>query len=190
MRSGQKLLRPLIKRFKTESKSFLKNINLLKNKTMKRVSLLFSLIIAISFSAFAQSNKEEVELFQSVFGMEKKAVVQGFINLEGNEASAFWTVYDEYETARKAHGQKRIKLLTKYVEGYLEFDDAKTEGIMKEMMALGKEYNNLIQKYYKRVKKTSGAKVGAQFFQIESYFQSVIRLALMEEIPFIGEFDF
>jgi len=31
--------------------------------------------------------------------------------------------------------------------------------------------------------------VAAQFFQLESYFMSQIRATIMEEIPYIGEFD-
>jgi hypothetical protein len=157
---------------------------------MKKMTFILTLLVTASLALQAQLPKEEVEFFQSIFGMEKKAVVQGFVSLNDEQQANFWSLYDEYETARKAHGQKRLTLLAKYVDNYLELDDAKTEQIMKEMMALGKEYNSLINKYYKRIKKANGIKVAAQFYQIETYFQSAIRLALMEEIPFIGEFDF
>lgn len=156
---------------------------------MKKISLVVSIVLLTVVTAFAQTNKEEVELYQSIFGMEKKTIVQEFIKLDGEKETAFWALYDEYETARKLHGQKRLDLLDKYVENYLTLDDAKTEEIMKEMISLGTDYNKLIAKYYKSIKKESGIKVAGQFYQLEIYFQSAIRMTFMEEIPFLGELD-
>ena len=157
---------------------------------MKKMTFITALIFALALVTKGQSNKEEIEYFQSIFGMEKKAVVAEFIKLEGMSNEAFWTLYDQYETERKAHGQKRIALLNKYAEQYADLDDASTEEMMGEMIALGNQYNKLIVKYYKSIKKASGIKAAAQFYQLEAYFQSVIRLKIFESIPFIGEFDF
>jgi hypothetical protein len=62
---------------------------------------------------FAQSNKEDIDLIQSIYGKEKKTIVADFIKLEGAQKDAFWKLYDEYETKRKALGQKRVALLEK-----------------------------------------------------------------------------
>jgi hypothetical protein len=155
---------------------------------MKKSTLLLSLLIA-SISVFSQSNLEEIEFYQSIFGMEKKAIVSAFISLEGEASDAFWSQYDEYESARKANGQKRLELLRKYAKSYLKLDDATTDALVSESMKINKEHNKLINKYYKSMKKAAGSKAAAQFFQLENYFHGVIRTSLMEEIPFIGEFD-
>ena len=155
---------------------------------MKKSILLFSLIMAC-FSVFSQTNKEEIELYQSLFGMEKKAIVSTFISLEGDASDAFWALYDEYESARKANGQKRLELLSKYANSYLNLDDATTDALVAESMKITKEHSKLISKYYKSMKKAAGSKAAAQFFQLENYFHGVVRTTLMEEIPFIGEFD-
>lgn len=156
---------------------------------MKKLIALAYFLVATTITVFSQTNKEEIELYQSIFGMEKKAVVTEFIKLDGEKATAFWTLYDQYETARKLQGQKRINLLDKYAENYLELDDAKTEDMLNEMISLGTTYNKLIAKYYKSIKKQCGVKSAGQFYQLEIYFQSAIRLTLMEQIPLIGEFD-
>ncbi len=155
---------------------------------MKKVYFLISMIAVFVMSAQAQT-KEEIELYQAIFGMEKKDVVAEWVSLEGTAAAGFWTLYDEYESARKLHGQKRISLLTRYAIQYESLDDENTDQLMKDMMALGKDYDKLIQKYYKTIRKTVGSKTAAQFYQLEVYFQSVIRLEVLEQIPFIGEFD-
>lgn len=155
---------------------------------MKKIILLASFLI-ITTSIFSQSNKEEIEFYQSIFGMEKKAIVSSFIQLDGEQEISFWTLYDEYETARKVNGQKRINLLGKYVDQYLELDDTKTDLLVAESIKINNEQNKLITKYYKKMKKIAGSKAAAQFIQLESYFQSMIKTTLLEEIPFIGELD-
>ena len=155
---------------------------------MKKALLIIALVMLRCF-VFAQSNKEEIDMFQSVFGMEKKALVAEFIKLEGAQKDAFWTAYDSYEAERKALGQKRIALLNKYADKYATLDDAGTDEIIKEMIALQAQTDKLIVDYYKKMKKDSGVKAAAQFYQIEGYILSKIRATIMENIPLIGELD-
>ncbi|HEY5748781.1 MAG TPA: hypothetical protein VIU12_22080 [Chryseolinea sp.] len=155
---------------------------------MKKLLLIIAFVIPGCF-VFAQSNKEEIDLFQSVFGMEKKAVVAEFIKLEGPQKDAFWTAYDSYEAERKALGQKRIALLNKYAANYATLDDAGTDEIVKEMISLQTQTDKLIVDYYKKIKKDSGVKPAAQFYQLEGYILSKIRATIMENIPLIGEMD-
>ena len=152
-------------------------------------TLLTTLMVALAFFAFSQSNKEEIDLVQSVFGMEKKAMAAQFIKLEGAPKDAFWVAYDEYETKRKELGKKRIGLLKKYVDGYSTMDDASMEQITKEIISLQGETDKLIVTYYNKIKKGSGVKAAAQFYQFENYILSKIRAEIMENIPLIGEFD-
>jgi hypothetical protein len=149
------------------------------------LALIFS--ASITISAMAQSNKEEIELYQSLFGIEKKAVVADFLKLETTDP--FWALYDEYETERKALGKSRVDLMTSYAEGYDKMDDKAYDELIKNMISLRKDTDKLIETYYAKVKKSNGSKVAAQFFQIEVYFVSAIRNSIMEQIPYIGQFD-
>ncbi|HSO87656.1 MAG TPA: hypothetical protein VLQ91_13960 [Draconibacterium sp.] len=135
----------------------------------------------------AQSSKEETDFYQSIFGMAKKGIVAEFLQIESS--NPFWALYDEYETARKELGKDRLDALTNYVENYDKMDEAKYDETIGKMISLRDSNDKLLDKYYKKVKKASGSKIAAQFFQLENYFLSEIRSAIMEEIPYIGEFD-
>jgi len=138
---------------------------------------------------FSQTYEEEVDFYQSVFGEGKKAMVAQFIELEESTASGFWEVYDEYEAARKVLGQSRLDLLVDYADSYLELTDEKTDELVKSMVKQKKSLDKLIVKYYKKMKKASGTKAAAQFYQLENYFLSAIRMGILDNIPFIGELD-
>jgi hypothetical protein len=145
--------------------------------------------VLISASTFAQSNKEDVDYIQAIYGKEKKSIVAEFIKLDGKAKDDFWKLYDEYEVKRKELGRRRISLLEKYTSGYSTLDDSSTDDLTKEMIDLGKKTDDLISSYYGKIKKASGVKAAAQFVQIESYLVSIVRANILENIPFIGELD-
>jgi hypothetical protein len=154
---------------------------------MKKLLVIAAFLV--SAAGFAQSNKEDVDLIQSIYGKEKKAIVAEFIKLEGAQSDAFWKLYDEYETQRKELGKQRISLLERYANSYMTLDDATTDQLMKDMMGLSVKTDKLINTYYGKIKKSSGVKAAAQFAQLESYLLSVIRANIFENIPFIGELN-
>lgn len=149
------------------------------------VAVVFTL--GLSFTANAQSNKEEIDLMQALFGMDKKDMAIGFIQID--EANPFWAIYDEYETKRKELGKQRIDLIMRYSENYDNLSDAEIEAYMKEMMPLKNKTDKLIDTYYGKINKASGVKVAAQFYEFENYILSSIRVDIMNNIPFFGEFD-
>lgn len=154
---------------------------------MKKLFVIAALFI--STAGFAQSNKEDVDFIQSIYGKEKKTIIAEFIKLEGAQKDAFWKLYDEYEVQRKELGKKRIALLERYANSYMTLSDAETDKLMQDMMALGLANDKLQKTYYGKMKKASGVKAAAQFLQIEAYLLSAVRATIMENIPFIGELD-
>jgi hypothetical protein len=154
---------------------------------MKKIMTLL-LAISLTTFVFGQSNKEDIDLIQSIYGKEKKAIVADFIKIEdATKKDAFWKIYDEYEVKRKELGQRRVALLERYANSYATLDDATTSDIIDQTAVLGVQTDKLIQTYQKKIEKAAGAKPAAQFFQLEAYFLSAIRVAIFESIPFIGE---
>jgi hypothetical protein len=148
------------------------------------------LVVLVAFSiSTAQSNQEEVDFMQSIFGMEKKAVVASFIQLDDAEGAAFWAVYDAYEVERKELGQKRIGLINDYVNNYASMSDEKIDEVINATIKQKAATDKLINKYYKKLNKASGSKAAGQFYQIEVFILNIVRAAIFENIPLIGEMD-
>ena len=153
----------------------------------KKSVLLIALLMFFSTFSFSQTNTEEIDFYQSIFGMEKKQAVAEFLQLEENDP--FWNMYDEYEKERKELGKKRIEILNNYAANYLTLTDEKTNELINQSISQRKKIDKLIVTYYKKVKKGNGAKVAAQFYQLENYILVAIRMTIMEKVHFIGEFD-
>lgn len=148
-----------------------------------------SVLILGILSGRAQSNVEEIDFIQSIFGAEKKQITSMFINLEGQQADAFWKLYDEYEVKRKLLGKERFELIRRYAEEYSGITAEQTDELMGKAIKLRNANNKLVDTYYKKIRKAAGSIAAAQFHQLESYIQAEIRTELFESIPIIGELD-
>ncbi|MCO5725407.1 hypothetical protein [Robiginitalea marina] len=156
---------------------------------MKTVLISMSVLILGILSGRAQSNVEEIDFIQSIFGAEKKQITSMFINLEGQQADAFWKLYDEYEVKRKLLGKERFELIRRYAEEYSGITAEQTDELMGKAIKLRNANNKLVDTYYKKIRKAAGSIAAAQFHQLESYIQAEIRTELFESIPIIGELD-
>ena len=163
----------------------------MKNNFLSRiygqVLVALSLSLLLSSVLSAQVNKEEVEYIQAVIGMQKKVAFAEFTQLDIDDP--LWAIYDMYETERMELGKTRLDLLEKYANNYVDMGDVVTDDLIKRMQTQKKSLDKLIDQYYKKIKKASGSKVAAQFYQFENYVLSAIRNEILENIPFIGELD-
>jgi len=152
--------------------------------------LILAAIIAIfAFAANAQSNTEEIDLMQSVYGMQKKDLVAKHMKLEADQADLFWQIYDEYEVARKEIGLKRVKNIELYAEKYGNLTNEDADVLIKASIEIQSDFIKLWQKTYKKMAKSINSVTAAQFIQAESFFENMVRQELSMEIPFIGEFE-
>lgn len=149
---------------------------------MKRLTLFLAFIFAFALVK-AQSNKEEIELIQSVFGMEKKAIIAEFIKIDDAQKDAFWALYDEYETKRKDLGKNRVALLEEYAENYDKLTSEKAESWTKQVISQSAKTDDLLVSYVKKIRKATNPIVALQFYQVESYILSGIRVSILEELP-------
>ena len=153
---------------------------------MKKITLMIAALV-IAVVTYSQTNKEEVDLFQAAFGMEKKAVVANFVKPDEAQKDAFWSLYDEYEIARKENGKRRLELLEQYAKTYKNMSPEAADLWTKEVIKLQTATDKLIATYYNKIKKATNAVVATQFYQIEGYIITAVRMKILEGIPFVGE---
>lgn len=151
---------------------------------MKKYLLISAALFMASF-AWSQSNKEEVDLVQAAFGMDKKAVVADFVKPSEAQKAAFWKIYDEYETKRKELGRQRIALLEEYAAQYQKMTSEQANAWTTKVIALQKKTDDLIATYYTKVKTASDGVVATQFYQIENFILVAIRAEILQAVPFL-----
>jgi hypothetical protein len=152
---------------------------------MKKALLFFVIFILFSGLIKAQTNKEEIDIMQAAFGMEKKAMVAEFVQVDDAQKDAFWKLYDEYETQRKVYGKQRIDLLNEYTDTYQKMTNESADAWLQKTLDLGKKTDALLLSYYKKVKKATNPINALQFYQVENFILTGIRNQIMGELPFV-----
>ena len=150
---------------------------------MKKITLLLAMLIMANF-AYSQSD-EEVDLVQSLFGMEKKEVVADFVQPSDAQNEAFWKIYDEYEIDRKELGKQRLVLLKLYAGEFLTMTPEQADEWTLGVIDLQRKTDELIITYYGKIKNESDALLATQFYQIENYILTYIRMNVLQDVPFV-----
>jgi Spy/CpxP family protein refolding chaperone len=151
---------------------------------MKKV---LTLAVAAFFTTGLMAQQNELEMFQSMYKIEKKALLMDFLQLEDEQAKIFWPIYEEYESERTKNANRRIELIKKYAEEYETLTDEQADALAKESFAVRATRDKLHKKYYNKVKKALGAKRAAQFIQFERFVANAMDSKLNDSLPLIGE---
>jgi hypothetical protein len=144
------------------------------------------IILFIAATAYSQTNKDEISYIQSIWGMEKREIVKQNMNLPENEAKDFWAVYDKYEDSRKELGKDRINTITDYVQSANNMTDAKADDFALKMLSNQTKFVDILSTAYSQMKAVVSQTKAFQFIEIELYLDTVLKLKVMEEIPFVG----
>ena len=153
---------------------------------MKKLLLFFAGLCAALFT-YTQSNTEEIDFYQAIYGMEKKAIVEEFVQPANANRVPFWEVYEDYEIERKAIGKERYELLVELDDKFENLSNEEADEWMKKVISLSKKQDKLIDTYYKKIKKVTSPIVAMRFFMLESYLITVIRYEILDAIPFPEE---
>jgi len=152
---------------------------------MKKIVLVVVLAV-VGLTGFGQKSSE-LDLMQSVFGLEKLQVVAAYVKPGAEHKDAFIQLYDEYEVKRKEFGKERIALIKEYAEEWDGMTNEQADAWMGKVLTLSTKRDKLIRTYYGKVKKATNAKIATQFYQVEVYILTEIRSAIFETIPFLDE---
>lgn len=156
---------------------------------MNKIFSLYAFILLLSVQvSYAQSViDDEITLIQSTFGMDKKMIIEGYMDLPESVAPGFWTVYQSYEMNRQELARERLMIINDFLTDYDNIGNDEAEDLanrtLKNDLALAKLHSS----YYKKFKKATSALDAAKFLQIDTYIHNTIRNAMQQELPFIDQ---
>ncbi len=152
---------------------------------MKKLIFAFALFIAVQSKA-QSIYTDESTLIQQLFGKTKKELVRTNLEIDENNSTDFWKLFDEYELERESIIKNKMVLLYRYANNYSNLTDEKAESIAKATLKNNIALEAISSKYYDRFSKLIGNVNASKFIQLESYIQNKIKSILQNDIPFIS----
>jgi hypothetical protein len=156
---------------------------------MKKVIVIFAALFIGAISVMGQVSQGDVQLVQKYFGVEKASLLKQYMGFTPSQDSAFWPIYNKYESERLLIGQRRIALVQEYMNAISNLDDTKATSMVDKGIAIETDFKKLQKKYYHEMAKKIGPVKAAQFYQFENYINNVINLGIQENIPFVGDLE-
>jgi hypothetical protein len=76
--------------------------------------------------------------------------------------------------------------ILEYSRSYNAMTDEKADQLIKNAMAYQKQRDELLGKYYERIKQELGAVTAARFVQVEHQLLTIIDLRIASSLPVVG----
>lgn len=129
----------------------------------------------------------DTEKLQYILSTERKAVFERNMKLDEQQSEIFWGVYHRYEKEKEQLEAKRLRLLGTYIDKY---DSLTNDDVMKIVKQSGENQQAdlaLRQKYFQIYNKKLNPIAAARFMQLDDIVGMVTRLAILGNVPLIGE---
>ena len=116
---------------------------------------------------------------------DRQEFMSRMLELDGNEATAFWPVYQSYRADMDKLGDELVKVVLEYADVYPEVPDKRAAQLLKKYTALEKKLVTTRANYLKRAgKKLPAAKV-MRWAQLENRLDLALRLQMAGQVPLV-----
>jgi hypothetical protein len=133
-----------------------------------------------------QNLKEYVRLLREDVRSQKYSVVDSVMQLNLDQAAKFWPIYRDYDTELTKVNDLRVANIEEYSQSYNHLTDEKADELVRKAIEFQKQRDELLGKYYLRMKQEMGAITAARFLQVEHQLLLIIDLQISSSLPVAG----
>jgi hypothetical protein len=132
------------------------------------------------------NTQEYIALLRRDVSSEKAKLVGTVMQFDAEDAAKFWPIYRDYDAELNKLNVQRVANIKEYARTYTEMTDAKADELIKDAMTFQKQRDDLLAKYYERVRQELGAITAARFLQVEHQLLLIIDLKIASALPVVG----
>jgi hypothetical protein len=130
--------------------------------------------------------QEYIKLLREDVNSQKAKLLGQVMQFDAEDAAKFWPIYRDYDAELQKVNDLRVANILEYSRSYTNMTDAKADELIKNAMTFQKQRDELLGKYYERVKQELGAVTAARFVQVEHQLLTIIDLRIVSSLPVIG----
>ena len=133
--------------------------------------------------AFAQQERDEIELMLAQIRTNRQAIVTENLALTADESAAFWPLYRQFQNDRALMVDRTMKMLTEFRDNFDGLSEEQAKALADEYFKIQKEELRLNEKYLREFRKILSQKKTLRYFQIENKLDAIIDYDLSQVIP-------
>ena len=132
------------------------------------------------------NTQEYITLLRKNVRAEKAKLMGAVMQLDADDATKFWPIYKEYDGELAKLNDMRVANIHEYAQNYTQMTDQKADELVHNAFDFQKQRNELLAKYYGKMKDSLGAVTAARFIQVEHQLLLIIDLQIASELPVVG----
>lgn len=150
------------------------------------LSLLVALGLALPAAA-GEADEANLEILVGTLEANKKALVAVNLDLEDEEAEAFWPLYDRYHEDLSGVRDRFVKIIEDYTTNFATMTDYEANQLLADFLDVELDRLEVRKKYQKPFSEILPGRKVVRFYQIENKIQAVLRYELARDIPVIEQ---
>jgi hypothetical protein len=116
---------------------------------------------------------------------QKKQVVAANLPLTGDQAAAFWPLYDSYTQETVKLNDQRYALVKEYAANYDSMTNDQASSYIQRWIQVDEAFSKLRLDWIPKFEKLIGNKKSAMFFQIDRRVGLMLELQLSSQLPLV-----
>lgn len=147
---------------------------------MKRICAFVLLALLVNTQLRAQQVDDSLRYAESIWSMEKKAMILDEMKLTEAEKSAFWPVYESYANAIQYLDMEYIRLLQLSEK---ERSGQKSASLTEHMLMNDLMLAKTRKQYFRKFRKALSPAQASRFMQLDHDFRTMLRIQMQKESP-------
>lgn len=153
-----------------------------------RIGSVTLLLLSLSLSAFSQAtSNDELDAIVTLLGVQKRDLIKELVNITSKDSANFWKVYAAFEQDQKKRRKERIQAYERFAAAYDKMDDKTADELARSFFNIRMSQEKLLEEYYTKVKAATSASLAIQFYQAETYYLTLARANIMQQLPTYGQ---
>jgi len=156
-------------------------------KTFVLAVVMIAGVAATGGRVWAQDSSidNDIAVLRADLKADKTQIMTDQMQLNDQEASAFWPIYRQYQSDLDKLSDQKVALIKEYADKYDTMDDKEVQSLAERSFALQKKRIDLRQQYFKKISKAVSPKSAARFVQVEDRIDMLVNLQLAASIPMV-----
>ena len=147
---------------------------------MKRVSAFVLFALLASTQLLGQQVDDSLRYAESIWSMEKKAMILDEMHLTEAEKSAFWPIYESYSNAIQYLDMEYIRLLQLSEK---ERSGKKSASLTEHMLMNELLLAKTRKQYFRKFRRALSPEQASRFMQLDNDFRTMLRIQMQKESP-------
>jgi len=156
-------------------------------KSGKLAILLLFIASFFSTPAFTQQAIEvDLETAKRVLQQERETIFIDALQLSVSQAAVFHPIYVDFNKKKRVLDDLLLKLFVQYSENYNKLDHKVMHRFIKMSEAHQRRESYLRKKYYRKLGKAISTELASQFYEVDDFISTTLRLNILMGLPFTG----